>query len=114
MSNKEKILEILKDNELTVKEIAEILDLKENAVNVYICRLRNDNLIEKVSKKNRYNVYTTIKKEQIPIDNDLVDKLVLLMVKAGINSENYEIDITESEIESSIKRLNKGGLLGWF
>ena len=114
MSNKEKILEMLKDNELTVKEIAETLNLKENAVNVYICRLKDDNLIEKNGKKNRYNIYTAIKKEQIQVDNELVDKLVLLMVKAGINSEKYEINITESEIEPNIKRLIKGGLLGWF
>lgn len=65
MSNKEKILEMLKGNELTVREIAQDLNLKENAVNVYICRLRKDNLIKKVGKINRYNVYTTIKKESI-------------------------------------------------
>jgi hypothetical protein len=54
-------------------------------------------------KKNSKNLKT---------NNDLIDKLVLLMVKAGINSEKYEIDIKESEIESSIKRLTKGGLIG--
>lgn len=43
---------------------------------------------------------------------DLVDKLVLLMVKAGINSEVYGIDIKESEIQSNINRLMESGELG--
>ena len=112
MSNKEKILEMLKDNELTVKEIGDKMNLKENAINVYICRLRDKNLIKKVGNKNRYNIYTSIKTEQKQVDNKLVDNLVLLMVKANINSEIYGIDIKESEIESNIKRLREGGLLG--
>ncbi len=103
---------MLKGNELIVKEIAQELDLKENAVNVYISRLKKERLIEKIGKKNRYNIYTAIQKEPIEISNELVDKLILLMVKAGINSEKYGIDIKESEIESSIKRLTKGGLIG--
>jgi len=86
--------------------------LKENAINVYICRLKDDNLIEKIGNKNRYNIYQAIKKEQIQVDNELVDKLILLMVRARINSEKYGIDIKESEIESNIKRLTKGGLIG--
>jgi len=112
MSNKEKILEMLRVKELTVQEIAQDLNLKENAFNVYICRLRKDNLIKKVGNINRYNIYTVIEKEQIQVDNELVDKLVLLMIKAEINSEMYGIDIKEIEIESNIKRLTKGGLIG--
>ena len=112
MPNKEKILEILKGNRLTVKDIAQKLNLKENAVNVYICRLRKDKLIKKISKDSRYNIYTSIEKEQIQLDNELVDKLVLLMIEAKINSEMYGIDIKENEIESNIKRLRERGLLG--
>lgn len=112
MLNKDKILAKLKGNELTVKELVEKTDFNENEVRTYIHRLIDNKLVEKIGKKNRWVIYTAISKEQIPIDSVLVDKLVLLMVKAGINSENYEIDIKESEIELSIKRLNKGGLLG--
>lgn len=43
---------------------------------------------------------------------DLIDKLVLLMIKAGINSEIYGIDIKESEIQSNIKRLMESGKIG--
>lgn len=60
LSNKERILEMLRDKELTVKDIAQELDLKENAVNVYICRLRNEKKIKKIGKIERYNVYTSI------------------------------------------------------
>jgi len=75
---------------------------------------QNYKLVENIGKKNRWVIYTSIKTEQKQVDNELVDKLVLLMVKAGINSEKYGIDIKESEIESNIKRLAKGGLIGWF
>ena len=46
------------------------------------------------------------------IDLDLTDKLVLLMVKAGINSESYGVDIKESEIQSNINRLTERGKFG--
>lgn len=93
LSNKEKILEMLKDNELTVKEIAERLNLKENAINVYICRLKDDNLIEKIGKKNRYNIYTAIKQ---------VDKLQTL--KIGILEFNKLMSIVKPEIPLNIDK----------
>ena len=41
-----------------------------------------------------------------------MDKLVLLMIKAGINSDAYGIEIKENEIESIIKRLMECGKIG--
>ncbi|HUS48637.1 MAG TPA: hypothetical protein VMZ91_00590 [Candidatus Paceibacterota bacterium] len=46
------------------------------------------------------------------VDLDLIDRLVLLMVKAGVNSEVYGIDIKESEIQSNINRLTESGKIG--
>ncbi|KKM85094.1 hypothetical protein LCGC14_1292510 [marine sediment metagenome] len=63
MSNKYKILELLKGNELTVKEIADKTEFNENEVRVYTNRLMKDNLIKKIGKKNRYVLYTAIDKE---------------------------------------------------
>ena len=63
MSNKYKILELLKGNELTVKEIADKTEFNENEVRVYVNRLMKDNLINKIGKKNRYVLYTAIEKE---------------------------------------------------
>lgn len=39
----------------------------------------------------------------------LLDKLILLMIKARINSEKYGVNINEFEIQPSIKRLKTGG-----
>ncbi len=47
-----------------------------------------------------------------PDINSLIDKLVFLMVKAGVNSEVYGIDIEESEIQSNIDRLIERGKIG--
>ena len=106
MGYKERILEILDGKELTVRDIAVELGITENAVNVYICRLRDK--IELIDKKGRYIVYTA-KKQQKTTNNELIDKLVLLMIEAKINSEKYGINITESEIDLSIKRLQERG-----
>ena len=46
------------------------------------------------------------------VDQVFIDKLVLLMVKAGVNSEGYGIDIKESEIQSNINRLTESGKIG--
>ncbi len=51
-------------------------------------------------------------KSVAPNITGLIDKLVLLMVKAGINSEFYGIDIEESEIRSNINRLTESGKIG--
>ena len=63
MSNRLKILELLKQNELTVKEIAGKTEFNENEVRVYIHRLLKDNLIEEIGKKERYCIYSVIEKK---------------------------------------------------
>ena len=112
VSNKYKILELLKGNELAVKEIADKTSFSENEVRTYIHRLLKDKLIKNIGKKNSWVIYTASQKESMKVNIDLIDKLVLLMIKAKINSENYGIFINESEIESSIKRIREGGLIG--
>lgn len=101
--NKEKILKMLMEKELTVKEIAQDLNLKENAVNVYISRLKKERLIERIGKKNRYNIYATIKKEQnkesYSLDTKILKKLIKPFVEHGI-----EIDLETNEI-NRIKEL---------
>lgn len=63
MSNKYKILELLKGNGFTVKEIADKTEFNENEVRVYVHRLLKKNLIKEIGKKNRYCIYTVIEKE---------------------------------------------------
>ena len=67
------------------------------------------------SKKDFYKqkFYSILKgNENGNANSDLLDKLVLLMVKAGITSEEHGIDINESDIEPSIKRLMESGKIG--
>ena len=117
MTMKEKIIDVLKGNKLTIKEITERIN-KEDQINTtearirsYIKRLKDDDAIEKCGIDNRYKVY----KLKSNISNDkpeLIDKLVLLMIKAGINSDNYGIEIKENEIESIINRLQESDQIG--
>ena len=65
MSNKHEILELLRTNELTVKEIAERTQFNENEVRVYIHRLLEDNLVKDIGRKNRWILYTAAKKDII-------------------------------------------------
>lgn len=58
------------------------------------CNLKIDHISNEVSEVN---------------NTELLDKLVLLMIKARINSEDYGIYIVESEISESINRLKEGG-----
>ncbi|MFW9973417.1 MAG: hypothetical protein ACFFDF_24750, partial [Candidatus Odinarchaeota archaeon] len=82
-----------------------------NRVRVYVNRLKKDNVIEQCGIDNRYKIYK-LKNDVHNKSSELMDKLVLLMVKAGINSEEYGVDIEESEIESNIKRLMESGNIG--
>lgn len=65
MSNKYKILELLNEQELTIKEIANQTDFKENEIRVYINRLMKDNLIKEIGKKNRWIIYAAIKNDSL-------------------------------------------------
>ena len=93
MGYKERILEILDGKELTVKDIAMELGISENAVNVYIYRLRDK--IDLIDKKGRCNVYTAKKQQKITngIDTEIIKKMIPEFVKAGINLK------TTTEIE---------------
>ncbi len=53
---KEIIYELLKKNPMTTKKISDTLGISINAVNSYICRLRDK--IESIEKKGRFKIYT--------------------------------------------------------
>ena len=76
--------------------------------------IRNIRLNQKQNDKwDPKNIRAFLEGKAIELENtDLVDKLVLLMIKAGINSEIYGIDIKESEIQFNIKRLMESGKIG--
>lgn len=65
MSNKYIILELLKVDKLTVKEIVDKTEFKENDVRTYIHRLLKDNLIKQIGKKDRYCLYEAVENDPI-------------------------------------------------
>lgn len=72
MGIKEKVLDLLKEAKegITVKDIAKELNIRENAVNMYITRLKNEKKITKkniIGKKNRYIIYS-IKENNINLE----------------------------------------------
>jgi len=71
MGYKEQILKILNGNKLTVKKLAEKLNISESDIRVYIKRINNydTNTLKVVGIENRYKVYTLNKREQ---ENDLI------------------------------------------
>ncbi|MFX1567828.1 MAG: winged helix-turn-helix transcriptional regulator [Promethearchaeota archaeon] len=83
MSNKEKILELLKENELTIKEIATKMNLSENETRVYIHRLKRNDLIQEIGKKKRYIIYTTIKEKE-DLDTSILKKMIPKFIEYGI------------------------------
>ncbi len=94
MSKKYKVLELLKEKELTVKEITDKTEFNENEVRVYIHRLLKDNLIKEIGKKNRYCIYSAIEKELTSLDTQILIKMIPEFIKNQI-----ELDLSENEIE---------------
>ena len=64
-SNKEIIYDLLKKEPMTTKEIAKKLDISINAVNTYICRLRDKGKIKTVGKKGRFKEYTIMINDEV-------------------------------------------------
>ena len=95
MSNKYIILDLLKENELTIKEIGDKTKFNENEIRVYIHRLLKDNLIKEIGKKNRYIIYTAIKTEDNRGSINLLKELYSLMT----SKMDFEKTPEEKDIE---------------
>lgn len=98
MPRKEKFKEYEYETKTTTIRIPDLKDLdKEKQL-----RKEIDNFVlEKIFKKQSLKANT--------FDNELNDKLLLLMIKAGIDSDDYGINITMEEIGPNIERLKKRG-----
>ncbi len=90
------------------------------------CRWRKDiyrieewkTLIKGDMKKLKKRYYTLFNRGVQPNDiqggvlyDQLAEKLVLLMIKAKINSDEYGIAITHDEVQPIINKLKEGGVL---
>lgn len=102
MSNKYKILELLKVDKLTVKEIVDKTEFKENDVRTYIHRLLKDNLIKQIGKKDRYCLYEAVENDSI----ELLKQLYNFMSnekKCVLN----EVDESDLDLMNRIKEVIK-------
>ena len=95
MSNKYIILELLKVDKLTIKEIANKTEFKENAVRTYVFRLLKDKLIKQIGKKERYCLYEAIdNKNQFDILREMFEKGVIKVYKDKL-TEEYQTFLEE-------------------
>ncbi len=62
MSKKDQILDLLKQEALTSKEIAKKLDFEEQETRIYLLRLKNTNKIHVLEKRGRFNIYSIVEK----------------------------------------------------
>ena len=107
MGYKEQILKILNGNKLTVKELAEKLNISESDIRVYIKRIKDNNMneLKVVGTDNKYKIYTLNKKEQ-EINPKLLQKLYsFLSNKCKIKREvdNSDIKMLE-EVKEFVKK----------
>lgn len=121
MNKKEAILVLLQDSELTVPQIAGKMEIDENNARVYVNRLNEEGKIREISKEGKAKVWTVASELAetttltLPIDykilRNLAKRLILLMIKAGVNSDAHGIVITEEEIRPYILELQDEGTL---
>ncbi len=107
------VLEILsKKSRLTANQIFEESKLpedKKQQLRLTLVRLEK-HISQKIVKdgmKGKQFLYSL--KENAIDKEELIDNLVDLMIKTEANSDKYGIDITEKQIEPSIKRLTESG-----
>jgi len=87
--------------------------IKEKSAYVYLKRLKKLGLIENENGKNiSYKPTLKALNADTKENYELLDKVIETLVKSGVVSEKYGVEISEKEIESSIKRLEESGRLG--
>jgi len=63
MSDKQKILDLLKESELTTLQIKEKLDLSIDIIRTNVWRLKHENKIKEIGRDGRFIIYVAVKKE---------------------------------------------------
>jgi len=120
MTIKERIIEVLKHFEvgLTYNNLLEQYKVEYGEELIWgyehIKRLREKNIIESYKSQNTKGkalTYRLIATEESDSEKT-TDNLVLLMIEAEIDSKEYGIDISEKEIQSSLKRLKESDKIG--
>ncbi|MBA7531400.1 hypothetical protein ES705_23612 [subsurface metagenome] len=109
-----KILSVLEnESRLTINEIFERTKVPEHRKEYHrICiyRLLEAEKIAKDGKRAKEYLYSL--KENVINQEKTTDNLVLLMIEAEIDSKEYGVDISEKEIQPSLKRLKESDKIG--
>ena len=111
-----KVIDILtKESRLTINEIFEKSELpieRKEYLRLCVNRLSGaeNPKIAKDGKRAKEYLYSL--KENVINQEKTTDNLVLLMIEAEIDSKEYGIDISEKEIQSSLKRLKESDKIG--
>lgn len=114
MSKKDHILDLLKQEALTSKEIAKKLDFEEQETRIYLLRLKNANKIHVLEKRGRFNIYSIVEKigsKEKAIIQDLKYDLANLYnfmkykMKPAIDFTPEDINFLEN-IKSKIDKTN--------
>ncbi|KKN51809.1 hypothetical protein LCGC14_0619090 [marine sediment metagenome] len=116
MTIREEIIDYLEDHDRkTIKEIATAKNIGEAKIRTKIYEtpygLLAKGIVVKVSHEKRTGYFSLKENAKAP-NEELIDNLVELMVKSGVISEDYGIDISEKQIEPNIKRLTESGRIG--
>jgi len=60
MGKKDIIYDLLKQSDLTTAELADKTGLDENQCRTYVNRLKQENLVKNIGKKERYKIYRAV------------------------------------------------------
>ena len=107
LSNKDRILNLLKTNSLTSNEIADKLKLSKQDTRTYLLRLKKEEKIKTLGKRGRYYIYTY----KTPVDSEKshIDRNMLVEVlKDYLESEpsfKNEINKKIAELEAKINTI---------
>ncbi len=63
MTDKQKILDLLKESELTTLQIEERLGISIDIIRTNVWRLKHENKIKEIGKDGKFKIYMAIKKE---------------------------------------------------
>lgn len=97
MGNKDRIYNLLKKRELTNKEIAKKTNLSINETRVYVNRLKKENKVKSIGKKERYKIYKAIETKDEK-NNQYLDTLILKKLIPKFIEKGIKVDLGNKEV----------------
>lgn len=81
MTDKQKILDLLTQSELTTLQLQEKLDLSIDIIRTNVWRLRQENKIKEIGKNGKFKIYMAITKEDPIILLKQLNKIMIEYMK---------------------------------